>query len=434
MKHIILLLSILILLPKTSSAQSTTSKEKTVLLSGCVRNSFTGYGEGNAKVSVYRADSTVVSPWCMLLSYGGRDRRANEFRVEVPAGKYRIHVECKGYKPLDYWYEVKNIKRQEVIKLPDLMIQRDFSADESGNDRVLSEATVTATKIKMYYKGDTLVYNASAFQLPDGSMLDDLVRQLPGAEIKGNGDIYINGRKLDYLMLNGKDFFSGNNKVMLDNLPYYIIDKLKVYEEQSVRSQALGHEVDAKLYVMDIQVKKEYAIGYFGNLEGAAGTHDRYLARGFAMRFSDYSRLSFFGGSNNLNESRKPGADTNWKPSENTSGTEKRHNFGFDFLCENKRESWKETANAMVSWVDAKNEEHIFSETFLPDGHTFRRGNSLQTNDRFDLSANNNFTVKKPFFRRSLKTPWNTISVSSQILCIHDIRRMGYQQCHVAAL
>lgn len=379
-------------------AQLEISSKKTVILSGCVRNSFTGYGEGNAKVSVYYEDSTIVAPWCVLLTYGNRDRRANEFRVEVPVGKYRIHVECKGYKPLDYWYEVKNIKRQEVIKLPDLMIQRDFSVEESGKDIVLSEATVTATKIKMYYKGDTLVYNAAAFQLPDGSMLDDLIRQLPGAELKGNGDIYINGRKLDYLMLNGKDFFSGNNKVILDNLPYYIIDKLKVYEEQSVRSQALGHEVDAKLYVMDVQVKKEYAIGYLGNLEGAAGTRDRYLARGFAMRFSDYSRLSLFGGSNNLNESRKPGADTDWKPSEHTSGTEKCHNFGFDFFCENKKESWKEIANAMATWVDSKNEERNFSETFLPDGHSFGRGHSLQTSNRFELTANNNFTVKKPFF------------------------------------
>lgn len=43
---------------------------------------------------------------------------------------------------------------------------------------------------------------------------------------------------------------------MLENLPYYIIDKLKVYEESSLRSQALGHEVDAKLYVMDVQVKR----------------------------------------------------------------------------------------------------------------------------------------------------------------------------------
>lgn len=374
-------------------AQTKEKDPRTIILLGCVRNGFTGYGEGGAKVSVYREDGTVVNPSCLLITYGNRDRRANEFRVAVPVGKYRFHVECEGYKPLDYWYEVKNIKRQRMIKIPDLMIQRDFSQEQQ-----LGEATVTATRVKMYYKGDTLVYNASAFKLPDGSMLDELIRQLPGAEIKGNGDIYINGRKLDYLLLNGKDFFGRNNKAMLENLPYYIIDKLKVYEEQSLRSQALGHEVDAKLYVMDVQVKKEYAVGYLGNIEGAAGTHDRYLGRLFAMRFTDYSRLSFFGGTNNLNESRKPGTDTEWKPSENVTGTETRHNAGFDFLCEDKEGNWKETANAIVTWVNTKNEEKVFSETFLTDGNAFARGHARRDRKGLEVSANNNFTLKKPFF------------------------------------
>lgn len=391
----------LIFISITGYAQISKKSPKTVHLSGCVRNSFTGYGEGNAKVSVYREDGTVVAPWCVLLTFGNRDRRGNEFGVEVPVGKYRFHVECEGYKPLDYWYDLKSIKRKQKIKLPDLLIHKDFTAEDakdSEKEMQLNEAVVTATKIKMYYNGDTLVYNASAFKLPDGSMLDELIRQLPGAELKSNGDIYINGRKLDYLLLNGKEFFSGNNKVMLDNLPYYVIDKLKVYEQASIRSQALGHEVDTKLYVMDVQVKKEYAVGYFGNAEAAAGTHDRYLARLFAMRFTDYSRLSFFGGTNNLNESRKPGADTEWKPSENITGTEKRHNAGFDFLCENKEESWKEIANAVVTWANTKNEEKVFQETFLSDGNTFDRGHSLQNNKSFDISANNNFTLKKPFF------------------------------------
>ena len=82
-----------------------------------------------------------------------------------------------------------------MIKLPDFMIQRDFSFIKEVQ---LGEASVTATKVKMYYNGDTLVYNADAFKLPDGSMLDDLIRQLPGAELKDNGEIYINGRKVGF--------------------------------------------------------------------------------------------------------------------------------------------------------------------------------------------------------------------------------------------
>ena len=368
---------------------------KKVVLSGCVRNSFTGMGEGGANVSVFREDGTVVASSCILLTFGGRDRNGNEFRVEVPKGRYRFHVECEGYKPLDYWYEVNKIARQTIIKMPDLMIQRDFSANK---DKELKEVTVKATRVKMYYKGDTIVYNANAFKLPDGSMLDDLIRQLPGVEMKDNGEIFVNGRKLDFLQLNGKDFFGHNNKIMLENLPYYIVENLKVFEQKSIRSQALGHQVDANLYVMDVRVKKEYATGYIGNAETAVGTNDRYLARLFTLRFTDYSRLSFFGGSNNLNEARKPGADTEWKPSDNTSGTETSHNFGADLLIENKQESWKEAANALVKCTKTQNEERRASETFLSTGNTFSRSHGLSTAKNFDVTAFNNFMLKKPFF------------------------------------
>lgn len=384
-------------------AQITGKQEKKVMLVGGVRNNFTGFGEGDARVSVYKEDGTELEPRLFLLTYAGRPRRDNEFRVLLPEGKYRFHVECTGYKPFDYWYEIKNIRRKEVIVLPDFLIQRDFSEKE-GKDVELGEAVVRATKVKMYYKGDTLVYNASAFRLPDGSMLDELLRQLPGVKMEKNGDIYINGRKLDFLLLNGKEFFGKDNKVMLENLPYYVVEALKVYEQESTRSQALGHEVDAKLYVMDVRLKKEYAIGYMGNAEGAGGTCNRYLARLFGLRFTDYSRWVVFGGVNNLNESRRPGADTNWSPSDNTAGTERRHSAGMSLLCENQDESWKEEGDAIATWTRTDNRERSFSEKFLADGNTFNKSSATGIVRNFGLVANNNFTLKKPFFFKSKTT------------------------------
>lgn len=251
------------LLPLLALAQGTckdVEDKNRILISGSVRNSFTGKGVGNARISVFGEDGTEIHKNVLLLTFGNRSRNGNEFRVSLPQGRFRFHVECDGYKPFDYWCDV-DIRRKKMIKLPDFMIQRDFSFIKEVQ---LGEASVTATKVKMYYNGDTLVYNADAFKLPDGSMLDDLIRQLPGAELKDNGEIYINGRKLDFLLLNGREFFSGNNKVMLENLPYYIVDKLKVYEQQSVRSEALGHQVDEKLYVMDVRVKKSMRSGISG--------------------------------------------------------------------------------------------------------------------------------------------------------------------------
>lgn len=73
--------------------------------------------------------------------------------------------------------------------------------------RKLKEVKVTATLVKMVMKKDTVVFNADAFQLAEGSMLDQLVARLPGVELRGNGQIYVNGRFVSSLLLNGEDFF-----------------------------------------------------------------------------------------------------------------------------------------------------------------------------------------------------------------------------------
>ena len=79
---------------------------------------------------------------------------------------------------------------------------------------------VKATKVKSIIKATTIVYNADAFQLGEGSMLDALIRQLPGAELSKDGRIYVNGKFVESLLLNGKDFFRGDNTVMFENRAY----------------------------------------------------------------------------------------------------------------------------------------------------------------------------------------------------------------------
>lgn len=140
-------------------------------------------------------------------------------------------------------------KREYSRELKPVLLKRMKQID-------LDEVTVTATKVKFYNKGDTLVYNADAFQLAEGSMLDALIRQLPGAELRDNGQIFVNGRFVEDLLLNGKDFFKGNNQIMLDNLPTYLVKDVKVYDKLGKNSEFLGHEMAGdKRYVMDINLK-----------------------------------------------------------------------------------------------------------------------------------------------------------------------------------
>ena len=55
---------------------------------------------------------------------------------------------------------------------------------------------------------DTLVYNSSAYRVPEGSALEELVKKLPGAEVDENGKITINGKEIKKIMIDGKEFFA----------------------------------------------------------------------------------------------------------------------------------------------------------------------------------------------------------------------------------
>ena len=234
----------------------------------------------------------------------------SDFAFQVPArpASYVIKASYLGFQTTEMPYTVDNIYRREQQRdLPPVYMKR--------ASKMLKEVVVTATKVQFYYKGDTLVFNADAFELAEGSMLDALVRQLPGIELKEGGRIYHNGKYVDALLLNGKDFFRGDHTIMLDNLPAYTVKNIQIYDKWGEQSEFLGqHVMGDNRYVMDVKLKKEYSIGTLGNAEVGCGTEDRWLARLFALRFSDHSRLAAYATANNLNGDRKPGESGSWDP------------------------------------------------------------------------------------------------------------------------
>ena len=266
MKKLFFLLSFMtVFLPVVSQY-----KPYNLSISGAVKDNMTQEAVQNCFLTLMLADSTVVDTVTTCKSQSSIngqwfDESRFDLRITKPA-KYLLRVEKEGYDtkyvPLDFQ---KMYRRKFYSTLPDIFMQR-------TRVHKIGEVTVTATKVKFYHKGDTIVYNADAFQLQDGSMLDALIKQLPGAELKSDGRIYVNGRFVENLMLNGQDFFRGNNKIMLNNLPSYTVSNIKVYERESDRSRYLGQNLDDKSFVMDVNLKKQYSIGWMGNVEAGGGT------------------------------------------------------------------------------------------------------------------------------------------------------------------
>ncbi len=283
-------------------------KQNMVFAGGEVMDGFLGIALPQAKITVLSADSTVIGEAGMLEIKNRRNRVEHaQFHTTLPTGqKYLFHAVLHGYD--DAWlsaYIPDNANG--AVFVGDIKMQR-------LHKKQLDEVVVTATKIKMFWKGDTIVYNADAFNLPEGSMLDDMIRQMPGVTMNEHGEIFVNGRKVDELLLGSRSFFRGKSEVLLKNLPYYTVKNVKVYEKTSDLSQAMGYEVEPKKYVMDVNLKQEYNRGMIANVEAAAGNSDRYLGRAFLLGFSDPFRVSVVGNINNVNERRHIGESDKWRP------------------------------------------------------------------------------------------------------------------------
>ncbi len=160
---------------------------------------------------------------------------------------YMLVVEAKGFE--EYHCKVELEAGKTKLKVPSIYLM------PRGKEQQLGEAEVKGTRIKMFYKGDTLIYNADAFNVAQTESLRKLVEQLPGAEMN-DGEIKVNGKRVENLLISGKDFFNGNIQTALDNLPAYIVSRIKVYDKAGQMSELTGKNMHDESYVMDVRLKR----------------------------------------------------------------------------------------------------------------------------------------------------------------------------------
>lgn len=222
-------------------------------------------------------------------------------------------------------------------------------------------------------------------------MLDALIRQLPGVELKADGRIMVNGEYVESLLLNGEDFFANDNSIMLENLPAYAVKNLQVYKKDGKRSEMMGIKTGDEELVMDVKLKKQYSIGWLGNVEVAGGTSDRYFARLFATRFTEHSRLSAYGMVNNVNEVREPGEDVEWKPENVGDNTEVRRQAGIDYLIDDKDQRYKLSGTTTFYHNEQFHNNNSSSVNFLSGGDTYGKSHMYRRVHLFGIFSSNNF-------------------------------------------
>jgi len=301
-----------------------------------------GRGQGRGRVTVSGTvldkedNSPVMQATVQLLSLpdstmavGNVTNNDGRFSLTARPGKYVLKVSFVGYMPYQKEFQLTTSK-------PTLNVGK---ISLSSDAVMLSEAVVVAEAPQVTVSGDTLGYNASAYRTPEGAMLEELVKKIPGAEVDDDGNVKINGKEVKKLLVGGKEFFGGDVKTGLQNLPVDMVEKINAYDRQSDNARITGIDDGEEETVLDLTVKKGMNQGWVGNIDGGIGTEDRYSASANVNRFASdgdkSSQLSFIGRTNNVGDRRfGGGGGPRWRRSNGLTASKMA---GLNFAMETKK-------------------------------------------------------------------------------------------------
>lgn len=334
-----------------------------------------------ATVQMLKTDSTYVKG---VLS----DEKGN-FTIEAPGqGSYILKFTSVGYTPLAKSVKVSGNKDISLGSIT-------FGADAI----MLKEATVVGQAARVTVKEDTFVYNASAYRTPEGSVVEELVKRLPGAQVGDDGTITINGKEVKKVLVDGKEFMTGDTQTALKNLPTSIIDKIKAYDEKSDLAKVTGIDDGEEQTVLDFGIKKGMNKGIFGNADVSIGTHSRYSERLMGALFKDKTRIMLMGNANNVNDRGFPGGGGGGRFGRGAQGLNTAKMLGANF---NLEPTGKLKLDGSVRWNHSNGDTRIEQSS----------ENFVSTAGAFSNSQNKNFTRSDSWNAR-MRLEWTPDSMTN---------------------
>lgn len=225
-----------------------------------------------------------------MLEYGTTNDAGIFTLKSTPTGTYILQATYVGYD--DVLREI-HAKGEKEITLENIVMQT--------SSQMIQEITVKAERIPMGIHGDTIIYNASAFKTKANANVEDLLKKMPGIRVDSDGNIKAHGKKVDHVLVDGKEFFGSDHRVATKNLDAHMIEKVEVYDKDSEIAEFTGVKDGKEEKTINLRLKNEHKKGGFGNIEVAGGSNNRYDGHGRYFRFSPTAQTSVILSSNNIN-------------------------------------------------------------------------------------------------------------------------------------
>jgi hypothetical protein len=184
--------------------------------------------------------------------------------------------------------------------------KKEFTVPEiilPSESQVFDEVVIFANNEPVYFRGDTLVYNADSFAVGQNAVVEDLLKKLPGIDVDQDGNITSQGKSISQVLVDGDEFFGSDPTVATRNLGADGVESVQVYEKKN--DDAEDGE-DETIQVMDLKLKEDAKKGYFGRVSGATDgdltpgvANPFYEGEVLLNKFNKTQKISFFGlGSN----------------------------------------------------------------------------------------------------------------------------------------
>jgi len=232
------------------------------------------------------------------------DQKTNtldSYSITDEKGYYSFELE----KNTNYKFQVSYIGMnsfEEIINIKESNITRDFLLQA---DNALDEVELTY-EMPVTIKGDTIVYNADSFKNGSERKLEDVLEKLPGIEINEDGQVEIEGKVVNKLMVNGKDFFDGDTKIATKNIPSNAVDKIQVLRNYSEVGQLSSVTNNKDNFALNIKLKEGKENFWFGSINSGGGysaeDKELYLLQPKLFYYSPKVTFNFIGDINNIGE------------------------------------------------------------------------------------------------------------------------------------
>ena len=423
MKKAALLLTIFTLCASAALAQNTTSdsdskkedkKEEKKMngkatINGHIIDGSTTEDMPQVTVQVFQlSDSTFM--------YGTVTDNEGWFNIKkVPVGEFYLRYSFMGYKTQDFNIKIVKEDRERALGV--------FKMYDSSY--LLDEAVIEETLPPSQVVDDTLMFNVSAFRVPEGSVLEELIKRLPGVEVDEEGNITVNGKTVTRILVDGEEYFGNDRSMATKNLPVNIIHRIKTYQRKSDLARVTGIDDGEDETVMDLQIKPNMKKGWLNNFDAGIGKPMGQNDYGDWIKFLYSGRYTL----NRFQQDTQFSVTANTQNSGRGNGVSQTTQVGVNFSknigkrFERRRNEYPLVLGGNVRWNGNRSEStnESVSQRFATDYADETFSNNDSRSNSGSNSVNGEFRMEwRPdttidiIFRPSFSKSWNHSSSSSR--------------------